>query len=230
MSKKTIIITGVSSGLGKALFDALRTLDARLICISRTFLDYQKALSSDSVTLLPCDLSKLEEVSALTHKLGEMLLGASDIVFINNAATIAPVGSVGELDEVSMIAATHTNFVSPMLITNMLCKLKKDRLTVVHLSTGAAHTPIVGWPLYCSTKAACNMFFAVLQEQCKGNTRVAIHQFDPGVMDTSMQEQIRQSSNKDFPRIAEFKDYKKDHRLSDPRAVAERLIREYIRV
>lgn len=231
MSKKTIIITGVSSGLGKALFDILRTSNARLICISRTFLEYQTALASDNTMLLACDLSKPEEVSALTHKLGKLLRGAGDVVFVDNAATIQPIGRVGELNKVVVEAAAQTNFITPMIITNALSAIHSlKQLTVVHVSTGAARTPIVGWPLYCATKSGLKMFYSVMAAQEGNNGRIRVHEFDPGIMDTPMQTQIRKANSDAFPRIEEFKNYKKNHALSDPQTVAERLVREYISV
>ena len=229
MSKQTVIITGVSSGLGRALFDVLRGTDVRLVCISRTFLEYQTALASRDVVLLACDLSKPEEVSTLVQKLNSKLSSASDAVFINNAATIVPIGPIGQIDDAAITATTHTNFISPMRITNTLCGLKKvKKLTVIHVSTGAARIPLVGWSLYCATKAACKMFFAVLEEQYKGSKKVVVNQFDPGVIDTPMQKKIRQSSNRDFPRVEEFKTLQKMQKLSDPALVAKRLIEQYI--
>lgn len=224
-----VIITGVSSGLGRALFDTLRTTGVRLVCISRTFLDYQTALAGEDVALLACDLSKTDEVSSLVKKLDELLADTNDIVFINNAATIAPIGRVGELDDAAIHAAVQTNFVSPMLVTNMLCRLTHVlHLTLIHIGTGAAREPIAGWPLYCSTKAAAKMFFSVLQEQGKDDKRIAVHEFDPGVMDTPMQSQIRQSSCKDFPDVEEFKAWQQDGKLSDPAQVAKKLVAQYI--
>ncbi|MGD0328631.1 MAG: SDR family NAD(P)-dependent oxidoreductase [Minisyncoccia bacterium] len=231
MNKKTVIITGVSSGLGKALFDTLRGTGVRLICISRTFLSYQTALSDKNVTLLVCDLSNVKEVFSITQKLNKILEGANDIVFINNAATIAPIGLIGEIDDGAIVAAANINFVSPMLIMNVLCKLQKaKKLTFIHLTTGAARTPIIGWPLYCSTKAALKMFFAIIKRQYKNNKRFIVHEFDPGVMNTPMQKQIRQSSRKNFPRVEEFKKLQRARKLSNPLFVAQKLVKRYIRV
>lgn len=229
MSKKTIIITGTSSGLGKALFDILCDTDTRLLCISRTFLEHQTALAGEDTVLLACDLGKPEEVSALIQKFNKMLADTDSVVFINNAATIAPIGKVGDISDVEIVVATHTNFMSPMLITNALCGLEKiKQLTIIHIGTGAAREPIVGWPLYCSTKVACKMFFAVLKEQYKGDTKFTFHEFDPGVIDTPMQSRIRQSSQEDFPDVERFKTWQKTGKLSDPALVAKRLIEQCI--
>jgi len=231
MSKKTIIITGVSSGLGRALFDIVSAADVRLICISRSFLKYQTASAGEDLVLLPCDLGKLREVTPFLQKLAGLLKNTSDITFISNAATIEPIGSVGELDDAAILAAVQTNYVSPMRITNMLCALKNaQKLSFIYVSTGAARTPIVGWSLYCSTKAALKMFFTVLEAQYKNDKRVSVHEFDPGVIDTPMQAQIRKSSKKDFPRLLEFKVLKKTHMLSDPHDVAKKLVNRYIHV
>jgi benzil reductase ((S)-benzoin forming) len=229
MHKKTIILTGTSSGLGNALFDALHVANVRLICISRTFFERQTALASDGVVLLTGDLSQREEVTALAEKLRGLLRDASDIVFINNAATINPIGRVGDLDDALIAKAIQTNFATPLLLTNMLCRLQSpERLTIVHVGTGAARMPIVGWALYCATKAGLKMFYDVVQKQHAGDARVTVHQFDPGAVDTPMQTQIRDASSTDFPDVEEFKALQKNHSLSDPTLVAKRLIKQYI--
>ncbi|OGG90752.1 hypothetical protein A3G12_01055 [Candidatus Kaiserbacteria bacterium RIFCSPLOWO2_12_FULL_54_10] len=230
MRERTIVITGVSSGLGKALFDELHSVGERLICISRRFLEEQKAGAGENVSLLACDLSKSGEVERTIEKLRK-LVRTGEVIFIDNAAIIQPIGSVGALQSGQVNAAAETNFISPIRITNALAALIGIRtLTVIHVSTGAARHPIVGWPLYCATKAGLKMFYAVVAAQEKSSGRIRVHEFDPGIMDTPMQAVIREASPNEFPRSEEFKNYKKDHELSDPHTVAKRLIREYIQV
>jgi benzil reductase ((S)-benzoin forming) len=227
-TKKTIIITGTSSGLGKALFDTLHASGARLICISRTFSDQQTALAGDDTVLLTCDLSNNTEVLSLTKKLREMLREARDIVFIDNAATIKPIGSVGQLDESLILTTTHTNFVAPMLLANALASLENaERVSFIYVTTGAAKYAITGWALYCATKTGIDMFYKVVQEQYKDDKRISVHAFNPGVIDTPMQSQIRESSDKDFPRVKEYTLLHKMQKLSDPASVAKKLIEQY---
>ena len=232
-NKQTILITGTSSGLGQALFDTLAQQDISLFCISRSFAESQERLAEErsNITLLKCDLSDPKEVSSCVKKLKKNLEHHTDIIFINNAAVIRPVGFVGTFPDGEIASAIHINLHSPMTITNVLCGLKEcTKLTIINISTGAARIPIAGWSLYCATKAAIGMFFDVLQKQDAPGRSIVVHHFDPGVMDTPMQAAIRNTPSAQFPRVEEFKRYKAEGTLTDPVHVAARLVKEYIRL
>lgn len=230
-SERSIIITGVSSGLGKALFDLLIKKDVFVYCLSRRFLEYQTNLSKNAtnISLKVCDLRNTDEVISCIAEMFEELKDSKEIVFISNAGTIEPVGPVGKIADSAIVDSMHVNAVGPMLIINALCRSggNSDR-TILHIGTGAAHTPILGWSLYCSAKSAMHMFLEVLKKQYAKEGTVRIYECDPGTMDTSMQEKIRQSSVDDFPHIQEFKDLKKDGQLSDPNVVAAKIVHEYL--
>lgn len=206
--KKAIVITGTSSGLGKALVDSLvLRKDVHLLPLSR----------------VRCDLSNTDAVRSLVEALCVELAEFSEIVFINNAAVLQPLGPVGELHEESMISAAHVNFVSPLLIANALCRLGR-RLQIIHITTGAARNPVSGWSVYCATKAAMSMFLSVLRAE----QRVEVHEFDPGVMDTDMQEEARSAAPAQVPRAGEFALLKEQGKLRSPQSVAAELIGRYL--
>lgn len=230
---KAIIITGVSSGLGEALFDQLIEHKVRLCCISRQFLpkqiDYAK--NNKHIVLLSCNLSALSEVEKTLPAAIEFISDSDEVIFINNAATIEPIGMIGALAQKSLVEAAHTNMVSPMLLANALCGVKQVcAFSVIDISSGAAHTPIAGWSTYCATKAAMQMFFEVLQLQPTKDKKITVHSFDPGVMDTNMQKEIRESDMASFPEVEEFREYKNNDELRDPKVVAAELIGKYIHV
>ena len=84
---KAIIITGVSKGLGKAFFDILKDKEYYLICISRSFIDYQSKLAeSKNIELITLDLNDINE---LTPKLKNVAIlnkcEIDELIFINNA-------------------------------------------------------------------------------------------------------------------------------------------------
>jgi len=229
----TVIITGASSGLGKALFEGLTTTSADIICLSRRFLPGQRSAENTigkRPACLRCDLSKTRDVLAAAKKLKKLLRGRRDVIFINNAATIEPIGLMGEVKDSDILRAVHTNVAGPFILMNMLREPGLiRRLTLIHIGTGASVTPIPGWALYCSTKAAVRMFNRVLQKEERG-TSLLVYEIDPGIMDTGMQQKIRSSSRAQFPRVEEFKKYKKAGRLIDPHEIAHAIIQKYIRV
>lgn len=220
-----VMITGISKGLGKFLFQGLIPLQqVHCIGIGRNF---SKENNGKHTTLIPCDLSKPETLPCIEHIVSK----GRGLIFINNAGTVEPIGSIGALPEQALQRAVQVNFLSPMLLCNQLvqfCHKNRQRLKIINISTGAANYPIVGWGAYCSTKAAFKMFLDVLAQQEKDGGLVEVIHIDPGVMDTGMQEKIRAANADDFPRVAEFQAFKAQGKLRKPEEVAESIIREHI--
>jgi len=63
---------------------------------------------------------------------------------------------------------------------------------IINLSSGAAHRPLEGWSAYCAAKAGTAMLTAAVALEA-GDGGVRVYGFQPGVVDTSMQERIRGS-------------------------------------
>lgn len=226
----TIIITGTSSGLGKAFFDLLTTKNSsRIICFSRRFLKYQVEISNDNrnIHLFEIDLNDIAATLEVVEKWLESsgLLSAADhVVFINNAATIEPIDKIGNYIVQVVSRSINVNFLAPILLTNLLIaqnELFKYKLTILNISTGAASQPIDGWGMYCSTKAATKMFFDVLNKQYINNPDISIKSIDPGVLDTPMQETIRSSECQQLLIKNSFNKLKENGNLKSPEEVAE---------
>lgn len=226
---KTIIITGTSSGLGKAFFDLLVSkISCTVICISRRFLTDQveTANNNSNVYLLEIDLNdivvNLKNVEKRLVSSG-LLSAADHIIFINNASTIEPIDKIGNYNVQVVTRSINVNFMAPILLTNLLTaqqELLKYKLTILNISTGAALRPIDGWGMYCSTKAAARMFFDVLGEQYIYNSNISIKSIDPGVLDTPMQETIRSAVCQKFPLRDSFHKLEEDGKLRRPEQVA----------
>jgi len=224
---KAIIITGVSRGLGKAFFDILKDKNYYLICISRSFIDYQNKLSeSDNIELIKFDLN---DINDLTVKLNNSTIpnkcDFDELIFINNAGVISPIGKVGNIDEKDIKKAININLLSPILITNhlsALCSKNKIKFKILNITTGAADKPFEGWSLYCSTKSAAKMFFNVVEKEKDG---VVVVNIDPGVLNTRMQKEIRNANKSYFPLVDYFKNLEKKGELKQPSQVALNILR-----
>ena len=153
------------------------------------------------------------------------------IIYINNAATISPIGQIGSLSSQKIIEAVSVNQIAPFIITeffvNISQKIKSD-FDIVNLTSGAAKHAINGWGCYCATKSANEMFFKVLKKQKFEGLSVNIFNYDPGLMATGMQSKIRESDLKDFPKVNEFVKFFKDKKLLPAREVAQILIEEFL--
>jgi benzil reductase ((S)-benzoin forming) len=97
-------------------------------------------------------------------------------------------------------------------------------LTVVNISSGAAHRAIPSWSSYCASKAALEMISETFyrEEQEKGRL-TTVYAVSPGVVDTNMQAHIRSVDPDDFAASSTFHAYKEQNELASPALVARKL-------
>ena len=197
MVKIIYIITGTTRGLGKCTADYIRSQGRDVVSINRS--DSQMEGWN-----LNIDLSDVNCVVNNVNKLRRYIGSNSIVVFISNAAVIEPIKTIGKLCSEDIIRATNVNFISPLLISNYLLGVGNKSI-IFNITSGAAKSINKGLGVYSATKAGfeklCDISHAELGEQ-----KVHIESFDPGIMDTEMQKQLRDS--KHFERAGFFKDLK----------------------
>lgn len=224
------VITGVSRGLGSALFDELAGRGHRLLALGRRFTADQRALAAaepDRVRLHEADLST---EGAATADLPGFLGDDPDepAVLIHNAGVVQPVGRIGSLDPVELTFSVQVNLLAPMLLTNAFLAGRGDRpARVLFISSGAASKTVGGWAAYCATKAGGEMFFNVAAEDLRDDDRVRITNVNPGVMDTGMQATLRESTGW-FPRREHYVGLAERGELPSPAGVAATIVREHL--
>lgn len=228
------IITGTSAGLGESFFRQMLCHCDGLLSISRRLLPYQEQMAKEKgkkLFFLQWDFREIGEFTSIDEELRQLIGHApiTEVVFINNAGVVTPLGKITEGTNNEIVESVHVNMVAPILLTRGLLKafdLTATRIKVVHISTGAALRVIEGWSMYCATKAGMKMFFDVLADEYKGFPNVTFHQVNPGVMDTPMQEKIREAKNVHFPQWERYSRLKEENQLSHPDDVAARIIKE----
>ncbi len=218
MHNKLYIITGVNRGLGEAIFNKLLKNNEAIFAISRTFNSSQENLTKSNIYLLKHDLSKkiTPEVLDVLKKNVKIY---KEIIFINNASTITPIGKIGEFNNDDIENIIYLNTIAPIIITNHLIKYNKN-LTVLNISSGAAKRPITGWSLYCATKSANEMFYETLKEY----DFITIYNINPGVIDTGMQKTIRNTSSDKMPNVSLFNELYDDNKLQKAEDVAVKVL------
>jgi len=227
------IITGASRGLGKAIAENLFSKDNHLFCISRRINDdivTRAGLNDCRIDYFEYDFNFLEEIDMLVATIFERINfnKAESIYLINNAATVKPIMPVGKFPSFEIISNMNVNLIAPMLLVSEFIKRTEDvncNKTIVNISSGAAKKPYYGWGCYCSAKAALDMFTGCVgMEQNNASNPVKIIAFNPGIMDTDMQEDIRQTSAENFEQVERFIKFKEQGALKSPDFVAKKLL------
>lgn len=212
------ILTGGSKGLGLALCEKLGGHGYRILEFSRS------APHSYSVCI---DLSS----PSVSHQIVAEALASFDrtlieeLLIINNAGTLDPIGPTSHKNREAIIANLNTNFTTAILVlTEIVSHFQSTecRKVLANISSGAAQKGYAGWSLYCAAKAGMENFIhaLALEQQAEAHPFIPVN-IDPGVIDTEMQALIRKSSAFDFPEIERFIKRKEQGALVSPVKVAD---------
>lgn len=223
---KYFFVTGSSRGLGQALVKILlKDPENRVTGISRT-----NTINHPNFSFFKLDLSDIQLVKQSVHGIFKGLDKAEKIVLINNAAVLGHVGHVGKVPSDTFEYVYNVNLIAPAILTNEFISTYLNctecHKLIVNVSSGAAKKPTDGWSGYCSSKAALDMFTEVVAvEKQKDKNNLKIISVAPGIVDTDMQSEIRHADKRDFSRVDEFIEYKKENMLMSPEKVAEKYMR-----
>lgn len=214
------IITGTSSGIGKALAEHYLAKGERVIGISRS-----NTLQDALFTHIPCDLSNIKELEQLELK-KHITQQDFPIALFNNAGTIGDINRSHELTLSHYIQVANLNIVAPQYLSTLVLQTFgfENVSFILNISSGAGQRPIPSWAAYCASKAAIDLFSRTLQEEIlELGYSTRIFSVAPGVVDTQMQVTIRQSGEDNFSQNKKFVELKEENMLRSPEEVAQLL-------
>ncbi|MFW5862493.1 MAG: (S)-benzoin forming benzil reductase [Spirochaetota bacterium] len=227
-----VIITGTSSGIGEAVADEFLHSDTSLFCISRSVHKPLMDRAAEKGCMCHYIAQDLTDVESLKGIMEEVFVNVHTknperITLINNAGTVAPVGPVETNNPSDITRAFLLNVIAPITLTSHFIKMAEDLSipkTVINISSGAAQRPVWGWSTYCSAKSAIDMFtMTAALEQSDAPHPAKVIAFAPGIVDTPMQEKIRNTHPDNFKDRDTFISYKKNGQLLSTATVAQRI-------
>ncbi len=226
------IITGTSSGIGEAIARKL-ILDRQCIfCISRILNESLMELASSVRNTLwykEFDLADTSLIPGLMDEIFQTIQPEelSSIALINNAATLDPIGPAGSYPATDLSRHMLVNLAAPMQLSSEFIRLTESLnipKSIVNIGSGASTTPYAGWGPYCSSKAGLEMFTRTTNlEQQQKQFPVRVLSVAPGVVDTPMQEKLRNTSLSEFPMKSRFEELYLENHLSRPAEVADKI-------
>ena len=187
------IVTGAGSGLGAALSLALARRGFHVLLVGRraALLTAVAAAcgGAGSATALALDVAAPGAPAALAAAAAATGLPLRFVV--HNAGTLGPIAPLASVGRAQFEETLQTNAVAPLFLTQALLPALRAGSRVLHISSGAAQRPFPSWGAYCASKAALHMLYGVLAAEL-GASGVAFGSVRPGVVDTPMQDRIRE--------------------------------------
>ncbi|MFX4273758.1 SDR family NAD(P)-dependent oxidoreductase [Propionibacteriaceae bacterium Y1685] len=157
LSGRTVLITGASSGIGRATALAVAAHGAHVIGLARRTaelanLSAEITTAGGSSTMINCDLRETAEVDAAVQQAAEQEI---DVIISNAGLSIHRSLSSSTERHHDFVRSAGTNLLGPIQLINALLPAMRTRGHghVINIGSVSALVPTSGWAAYASTKA-----------------------------------------------------------------------------
>ncbi len=176
---KTILITGTSSGYGKATAELFLSRGWNVVATMRRPDPTIFGRQADRLRVLPLDVTSQESIAALTES-----AGAIDVL-VNNAG----IGGIGAFEAMPMSlirALIETNTIGVMAMCQAIIPQMRERRsgTIVNVTSSATLAPLPLAAVYTGTKQAIEGFTGSLAHEL-GHFGVRVKLVEPGYAPTT---------------------------------------------
>ena len=207
---KTILVTGASSGIGRAIAIACAEAGAAVVLNGRNQERLQatlEALAGDGHLVIAANLTIAEQRGAL----------AEQVPVLDGVVHCAGIGSrvlCKMLEEQDVSRVMQANFEAPVLLQAELLREKKiaKEASIVFIASAAATMPSVGNAIYSASKAAIIAYAKCLAQEL-ANRKIRVNCISPTMVWTDLalvgatEEQLHEAEqNYPFKRYAQPED------------------------
>lgn len=155
---QTAVVTGATSGIGRAIALALAGAGHRVIAVGRDAGALATLRTVQNIEALQLDVTNRRAVNAA--------LGGRDVdILVNNAGMIAPLGNFCDADEADIDATLALNVSAGIHLTRLLAPgmRARGRGHIFFTGSTAGHAPFPNMAVYCASKAAVAGFASALR-------------------------------------------------------------------
>ena len=226
LKDKVALITGAGRGLGKATAVAMAKEGASVAILSRTKSELEETAGTiektgGKVLVLPTDVAQERSVREAVAET-TAVFGKIDIL-VNCAAIVGPAAPIHEVDpdDWDRTLSINLNGVRQLCQEAIPHMIEGGGGRIVNITSGLAQIVMPLFGAYSVSKAGVNHMTRIMAEELRGFD-IQVNGLDPGVMDTSMQEEIRNLGPEVLGKVlhAQFMSFKETGHLRPPEEVA----------
>ncbi|WP_282116348.1 SDR family oxidoreductase [Cellulophaga baltica] len=197
-----LIITGASSGIGKATAHKLAENGAKVVLMARSEdelndLKTEIEKNGGEALVVTGDVTKMEDFENVVTKTKEKFGTVNGL--INNAG-LMPLSFVEKLKTDEWDKMVDVNIKGVLNgVAAVLPELKANKGgNIINISSMAAHRFFPGGAIYCATKAAVKMFSEGLRQELAPKYGINITSIEPGAVATNLTSTITDDDIKEM--------------------------------
>lgn len=178
---RTVLVTGASSGIGRAVAKNLLLQGHTVIGTSRHCSQFKTA--HNKFSFLEIDFTQLYLITDKLKQLQKQYPALDAVVF---SAGYGQFGSLEQFSENQIEQMMAVNFTSQVFITRTLISglKRKSNSNLIYIGSEAALKGSRKGSIYCASKFALRGFTQALRDEC-GNSSVRVSLINPGMVKTA---------------------------------------------
>lgn len=194
---KTYVITGATSGIGKALVESYKNEDVKLIIIARNLEKAQALKEVIDESKLEIVIADLENVDSLKDELKPII--GRELDGLVYCAGVSGIEGLRKTTYEKILKVMNVNFFAFSEILR-LCTMKKEKSKQFRCVAISSTSSVIGFPnnhMYCASKAAMDGFIRAVSIELR-EKNVEINSIQPNWVDTPMVDNVKSYHGDEF--------------------------------
>lgn len=204
IDQKRIVVTGGTTGIGKATAELLASLGGHVFIFGRNELDFNQAIkdikrvAKGNVFGTLADITKKEDLELIYSQINKTL-GGIDIL-INNAAVSADGIADESYDSIKYIL--ETNILGYLAFTNHAVSIMKEIKAghIINIGSMSAETREKTSTVYVATKSAIRGFNTSLRKEVN-ELGIKVSLIEPGAVTSNMQSSSKEEQKEKIKKM-----------------------------
>jgi NADP-dependent 3-hydroxy acid dehydrogenase YdfG len=202
LKDKVAIVTGASSGIGRATALSLAKAGAKIAIAARRIQqleELQKEITKNGAEciVVPCDVTKRKDCQAL---IDATIKKWNQVDILINNAGIMPLSFVKSLkvDEWEQMVDVNIKGVLFCTAAAVPHMINKNSGHIVNISSVAGRIVFPAGSVYCATKYAVRAFSEGLRQELSVRNKIRVTTIEPGIVATELTNTITDKSLESF--------------------------------
>jgi NADP-dependent 3-hydroxy acid dehydrogenase YdfG len=178
--KRTLLVTGASSGIGRAIARQLLQAGHTVIGTSRDCTKFK--VSHQNFSSIKLDLSLPDQIPAALKALEKAFPELDGVIFSAGYGKFGAIEqfSFAQIEQMMMVNFTSQAFITRALIPSLK---RKPQSNLIYIGSEAALQGSRKGSIYCASKFALRGFTQALRDEC-GTSSVRVSLINPGMVKT----------------------------------------------